>query len=463
MTFVFDRLDELHKQPLKIVVVGHTNHGKTSTIRTLTEDAKFGEVKDEAGATTDIQIKRNHIDGKTTYLISDTPGLENLDELLFDIQQKLDIKRQPKIAEVLQHLSIDRTGKGELVYRTLGQVTDCHAIIYVIDIREPVLACYKDEIECLQKSGCPLVVAFNFSKEKDSDKDSWVEYLKSIGIHTFSEFDAHTRTREDEDKLFKKMQILMHEDSLHEEFLQSWIDYRHHCAEDAIEASVTEICDMVEELVNHSIIRHHVTKDNKAEKEDEAKRELQDTVNKCKNKCINEILDIFGFSWDDLSNETSSNTEAECVTNFNVFDSSRLRWMSTASGAASLAVIGGTIDVFVGGASFGMGAAIGGTIGAATGYAASSAYEYAYDQGSEKITVKTNPQILLLLIGLGVSTARALRVRGRANPAEVRIAFDKRAFKPSKKLDELCKRSWTRADTLTQLRKEIGNSIRNES
>lgn len=33
---------------LKIAIVGHTNTGKTSLIRTLTRERNFGEVKDEA-------------------------------------------------------------------------------------------------------------------------------------------------------------------------------------------------------------------------------------------------------------------------------------------------------------------------------------------------------------------------------------------------------------------------------
>lgn len=459
MSFDFDRLDQLHATPLKIVVVGHTNHGKTSTIRTLTEDAKFGKVGD-GRTTTGIEYKRNHINGKTTYLIYDTPGFENLDDLLIEVQSKLKINRHPHIDEILHHLAADRDDRSELVYRTLNQIKDCSVVIYVIDIREPVQECYKDEIQCLQKSTVPLVVTFNYSKTDASDKESWTKYLKTIGIHTFSEFDAHARTRKDENKLFEKLQILVEDDSLHEEFLKSWISYRHQCAEDAIETSVSEICEMVDELGKLSVVRTHVTRETKAQMEKDAKDEMRRSVNKRRDECIEAIAKAFGFSWEDLSNGAPDDFEAEPIIGFDVFDASRLWQAATVAGAGAGAAIGGTIDAFVGGASFGLGTAIGGVLGAASSYVASAAYDYTYDKGKSRITVNVTKPVMWLLIGFGVSAVRALRVRGRANPHEVKLAFDKNAFKPGKKLLELVKnKTWIAGATRQQLRDEVRSAI----
>ncbi|HLS42613.1 MAG TPA: GTPase, partial [Paenalcaligenes sp.] len=36
---------------LRLAVVGHTNTGKTSLLRTLTRDANFGEVRNSPGTT----------------------------------------------------------------------------------------------------------------------------------------------------------------------------------------------------------------------------------------------------------------------------------------------------------------------------------------------------------------------------------------------------------------------------
>jgi len=44
-----------HLSALQIAVVGHTNTGKTSLLRTLTRDVNFGEVADAPGTTKQVQ------------------------------------------------------------------------------------------------------------------------------------------------------------------------------------------------------------------------------------------------------------------------------------------------------------------------------------------------------------------------------------------------------------------------
>lgn len=461
--FSFDLLDELHENPLKIVVVGHTNHGKTSTIRTLCEDAAFGKVKDEPGTTTGIHRKRNQINGKTTFLVYDTPGFEDLNELYADVEATLDGDRTPRIDDILQYLRKHSKKETELIFRTLEVIIESHVIIYVINVTEPVLDDYKGEIECLKKSGVPLVVAFNFSKTRNSQNETWVRYLKhDVNIHTYSEYDAHTRTWQDEDRLFEKMKILVGDGSLHQKFMDSWIRFRRRKAIDAIDASVDEICEMVNELAACVIITKDVTKKNKDEKRRQAEEELQDEVNKRKMKCIEEIATSFGFSLDDISNDSPSKTESESILTFNVFDSNRLRWSATIAGLIAGGASGGVIDACVGGTSFGLGLIIGGLFGAALGYFGAAAYEYKYDDGTSTIKVALTTPVILLLIGLGVSTARALKVRGRANPNEVHLAFDQKAFKPTKELLEYVKKSWTSDAAKQKLREEVQQAIRKD-
>ena len=40
---------------LRVAVVGHTNTGKTSLLRTLARDVAFGEVSDAAGTTRHVE------------------------------------------------------------------------------------------------------------------------------------------------------------------------------------------------------------------------------------------------------------------------------------------------------------------------------------------------------------------------------------------------------------------------
>ena len=51
-------------KPLKLAVVGHTNVGKTSLLRTLTRDVGFGEVSHRPSTTRHVEGARLSVDGE---------------------------------------------------------------------------------------------------------------------------------------------------------------------------------------------------------------------------------------------------------------------------------------------------------------------------------------------------------------------------------------------------------------
>ena len=63
--------------PLLIAVVGHTNTGKTSLLRTLLRNASFGDVRDSAGTTRHVEAAQLLLQGKPYIELRDTPGLED--------------------------------------------------------------------------------------------------------------------------------------------------------------------------------------------------------------------------------------------------------------------------------------------------------------------------------------------------------------------------------------------------
>ena len=64
-------------RPLRLAVVGHTNTGKTSLLRTLTRNPDFGEVRDQPGTTRHVEGARLLIDTEAAVELYDTPGLED--------------------------------------------------------------------------------------------------------------------------------------------------------------------------------------------------------------------------------------------------------------------------------------------------------------------------------------------------------------------------------------------------
>lgn len=54
--------------PLKLAVVGHTNVGKTSLLRTLTRDVDFGAVSQRPSTTQHVEGARLSVDGEASTL-----------------------------------------------------------------------------------------------------------------------------------------------------------------------------------------------------------------------------------------------------------------------------------------------------------------------------------------------------------------------------------------------------------
>src|SRR5690606_13177729 len=69
--------DSLMNDILRVAVVGHTNTGKTSLLRTLARDAGFGAVSDSAGTTRHVEGLRLMADGSAAVELYDTPGMED--------------------------------------------------------------------------------------------------------------------------------------------------------------------------------------------------------------------------------------------------------------------------------------------------------------------------------------------------------------------------------------------------
>lgn len=87
----------MNKDILRLAVVGHTNTGKTSLLRTLLEDRSFGDIQNAPGTTRHVEGARIQVNAQSSIELYDTPGLEDgiglhdyLDQLSQFHQQRLD-------------------------------------------------------------------------------------------------------------------------------------------------------------------------------------------------------------------------------------------------------------------------------------------------------------------------------------------------------------------------------------
>ena len=150
--------------PLKLALVGHTNVGKTSLLRTLTRDVEFGEVSPRASTTRHVEGARLSVDGQALLELYDTPGLEDAIALL-DYLERLDrpgerLDGPARLARFLE--GSEARQRYEKEAKMLRQLMASDAGLYVIDVREPVLAKYRDELAVLTMCGRPLLPVLNF-------------------------------------------------------------------------------------------------------------------------------------------------------------------------------------------------------------------------------------------------------------------------------------------------------------
>src|SRR5690606_29267267 len=144
-------MTERRRTPIRLAVVGHTNVGKTSLLRTLTRDAGFGEVSHRPGTTRHVEGARLSLDGRAIVELYDTPGMEDAIALL----EYLDSLVRPgerldgpaRIARFLD--SSEARQRFEQEAKVLRQLLASDAGLYVLDAREPVLAKYRDELAIL--------------------------------------------------------------------------------------------------------------------------------------------------------------------------------------------------------------------------------------------------------------------------------------------------------------------------
>ena len=158
-------------EALKLAVVGHTNTGKTSILRTLLRDVYFGEVKNEAATTRHVEQAQltDSQTGEVLVALYDTPGLEDASGLM-DWLEDNTASRRDGIERLQQFLAADvaqgsdsgflDNHSGSYDYsqeaKVIRQLLASDMAIYVVDAREPVLGKYKDELAVLMH--CQMMV-----------------------------------------------------------------------------------------------------------------------------------------------------------------------------------------------------------------------------------------------------------------------------------------------------------------
>ncbi len=403
-------------RPLRIAVVGHTNTGKTSLLRTLTRDVAFGEVASRPGTTRHVEGARLLVDGKGLVELYDTPGMEDPVALLECLEaivppggERLD--GPARIAHFLAGAAAQERFEQEA--KVLRQMLASDAAFYVIDARDPVLAKHRDELAVLAGCAVPLLPVLNFVRDAAANEPAWREALARLGLHAVVRFDTVAPEQDGERRLYEALATLL---DAWRPVLAKLADQREHEARSRHGSALALVAEL---LIDVAAARVAVPVEPAAALRREVAA-LHERVRRREQACVDALLALYRFRPEDV--EAAGLPLAEGRWETDLFHPDALREMGVrlGSGAAAGAAAGMGVDVMVGGLTLGAAAALGALAGG--GWQALRHYgDRLFDRvrGYRELTVDDATLRLLALRGLLL--VRALEARGHAAVAPIRL------------------------------------------
>jgi hypothetical protein len=391
------------EHPARLAIVGHTNTGKTSLMRTLTRDPRFGEVSDRPATTRDVRAVDLLVDDTALITLYDTPGLEDPDGLAAHLQTGR--AAADPVAGIEWFLNGDHgEGRYEQEAKVLRQLRASDAALYVIDAREPVLPRHHTELRLLSDCGRPLLPVLNFVADTQARAAAWREGLARSGLHVVADFDTVVFEAQAEQSLLAKLQILL---DARRAPLARFAQHRRKRQSELRDDACSRVARL---LIDAAGVRQRVAVSAEGSVDT---TDLEARITAVEQACVDDLLDLFAFDLGTYQPPVLPLEQGRWQ--LDPFDPQALQLLGirTGSAAAAGAVGGLSVDALLGGASLGAGAAIGAGIGAL-----GSAYQQFGQPWVDRLrgyrTLVIEAPVLALLAARQVALLRALLRRGHA-------------------------------------------------
>ncbi|MFC5694892.1 GTPase/DUF3482 domain-containing protein [Pseudomonas sp. GCM10022186] len=346
-------------KPLKLAVVGHTNVGKTSLLRTLLRDRDFGEVSHRPSTTRHVEGARLSVDGQPLLELYDTPGLEDAIALLDHLErlerpgERLD--GPARLARFLD--GSEARQRFEQEAKVLRQLLASDAGLYVIDAREPVLAKYRDELAVLAMCGRPLLPVLNFVASEGHREAEWREALARLGLHALVRFDSVAPPLDGEQRLYDSLALLLERARPQ---LQRLVEDHQAQRRLRLEAGSRLIAEL---LLDVAACRRSVPAQEAALQA--ATEALRQQVRQREQRCVEALLRLYAFGRDAAA--ASDLPLLGGRWGDDLFNPETLKQLGVrlGGGMAAGAAAGAGVDLLVGGLTLGAAAALGAIAGGA--------------------------------------------------------------------------------------------------
>ena len=407
-------------EPLKLSVVGHTNVGKTSLMRTLMRDVTFGHVAAASATTRQVEGAQLLAAGSAVVELFDTPGLEDAGALIEQLETNAAERHAgpERIGAFLA--SGDAAGRFEQEARVLTQMLESDAALYVIDAREPVLGKYQDELAILSLCARPILPVLNFVANRLSRVEDWREALSRVGLHAVAEFDTVMFSLDAEARLWRRLATLI---DTYAPALDQLIADRESQAEWQRSSGLAMIAEL---LVDVAAARRTAERGDETALEN-ANRSLRESITRREQRFVEQLLELYRFADADYHHHDGYRHLGLPIERggwaTDLFDSATLAFVGKRAGGglAAGAAAGAAVDVAAGGLSLGAGTVIGAlAAGGVTG-----AWQLRRDIGDRlrgRIGVMADDAALTTLAARAFALLDALGQRGHAAQEPIEIA-----------------------------------------
>lgn len=403
----------------RFAIVGHPNKGKSSIVATLAEDDAVA-ISPHPGTTTQARSYPMRLDGEVLYELVDTPGFQRARETLawLEAHDRGAGERPAVVAEFVRAHADDPRFHDEC--ELLTPIIEGAGILYVVDGSRPYGRQYEAEMEVLRWSGRPRMALINLISAGDHVE----EWRAALGQY-FSIVRVFDAVRAD---FGKRIELLRAFGAIDER----WAETLHRAA-DALVAdrerrrrrAAGEIADFLITALTATVTVP--LPDRRAERDQQAaaRAKLREEVRRRERVARRSVQEIFRHPGLEARESAAAYLVEDVFSaqSFNVFGLSATQLALT--GAASGAVVGGVVDVALGGASLLLGAGIGATLGAVGTLAGAGRLAktevLGLPLGGYELTVGpiTDPNLPWVLLGRALLHAKLLAERNHARREEL--------------------------------------------
>lgn len=408
---------------LNLAIVGHANVGKTSLLRTLTQDSHLGSIADKPGTTTHVERITFSLAQNKKIHFYDTPGIED-SIALYDYIRQLD--RFNTKSDGIDKLNLflaspESQHQFEQEAKVIRQLLKSDVAIYVVDVREPVLEKYHDELAILAYSDKPVLAVLNYTASSSPNETNWKTLLARVGIHTIVRFDAVFPSIDGEIRLYQSLLLLIEPAQAILNQWQEKIQQQRASRDYAAKIVIAET--LIDVVAYHELVKNNI---------EAVVKSMQDQVRRREQKAIDDLLSLYQFSVAQESSENMPILQGRFKSDLFNKEALKLMGIHLSKGVISGAAIGAGVDLAVGGITLGSAALIGATIGGI----AQTAKHYGA-RIKQKISGHTNMTIddaVICFLSLRLLQLKAsLNARGHANNMPIVLAkLDENEWKKGK-------------------------------